>query len=58
MNKHLKIKQEREEWEKQKEDIKELVKLEEEVVSINVGGTHHIQTYKDVLQNDPNSKLF
>ena len=34
-----------------------MVKIDSEVVSLNVGGTHHIQTEKDVLRSVPNSIL-
>ena len=55
--KYASIKVERDAWEDEKEKIRSLVKLDSEVVKINVGGTHHIQTEKDVLRSVPNSTL-
>jgi len=39
----------REEWLKQVDDIKDMVKLDGEVIPLNVGGTHHLMTERDVL---------
>ena len=41
---------ERQQWEKEKDEIKGLVNLDSEVVSLNVGGTHHLKTERDVLR--------
>ena len=43
------IKIEKDKWETEKEEIKNLAKVDMEVVSLNIGGTHHIQTDKQVL---------
>ena len=51
------IKVERDAWEIEKEAIASMVKIDSEVVALNVGGTHHIQTEKDVLRSVPNSAL-
>ena len=40
--KYASIKVERDAWEDEKDKIKALVKLDSEVVKLNVGGTHHI----------------
>ena len=40
--KYASIKVERDAWEAEKDKIKALVKLDSEVIKLNVGGTHHI----------------
>lgn len=40
--KYASIKIERDQWEKDKEEIMALVKIDSEIVNLNVGGTHHI----------------
>ena len=55
--KYASIKLERDEWEREKEEIRSFVKLDSEVISLNVGGNTHIQTEKDVLRSVPNSML-
>jgi len=40
--KYASIKIERDIWESEKEEIRSLVKIDSEIVSLNVGGTHHI----------------
>ena len=55
--KYALIKIERDAWEADKDEIKKLVNMESEVVSLNVGGNVHIQTEKDVLRSVPNSLL-
>lgn len=55
--KYALIKIERDAWEADKDEIKKLVNMESEVVSLNVGGNVHIQTEKDVLRSVPNSVL-
>jgi transcriptional/translational regulatory protein YebC/TACO1 len=40
--KYASIKIERDQWEADKQAIKDLLKYDSEVVSLNVGGTHHI----------------
>jgi hypothetical protein len=42
---------------KDKKDIAEMVKLDSEVIPINVGGTHHMMTERDVLRLVPGSTL-
>lgn len=48
--KYLAIQKERDLWDKEKDDIKGLINLDSEVVSLNVGGTHHLKTERDVLR--------
>lgn len=55
--KYASIKIERDEWEAEKEQIRAMVKIDSEIVNLNVGGTHHIQTEKDVLRSVPESTL-
>lgn len=55
--KYASIKVERDEWEQEKEEIRSLVRLDSEVIKLNVGGTHHLQTEKDVLRSVPGSTL-
>jgi hypothetical protein len=40
--KYASIKIERDIWEGEKEEIRSLVKIDSEIVSLNIGGTHHI----------------
>ena len=56
-NKYQQIVEERRIWEDEKEAIRKLVKYDSEVVSLNVGGTVHMQTEKDVLRSVPGSLL-
>jgi len=55
--KHDKILLERDQWEKDKSAISGMVKLDSEVVALNVGGTHHMMTERDVLRLCPGSIL-
>ena len=55
--KHAAIQKERDEWEKDKAEIAAMVKLDSEVVALNVGGTHHMMTERDVLRLVPGSTL-
>ena len=55
--KYALIKIERDAWEAEKDEISSLVKLDSEVVSLNIGGNVHIQTEKEVLRSVPNSLL-
>ena len=48
--KYLAIQKERDAWEKEKDEIKGMINLDSEVVSLNVGGTHHLKTERDVLR--------
>ena len=48
--KYLAIQKERDAWEKEKAEIKGMINLDSEVVSLNVGGTHHLKTERDVLR--------
>ena len=41
---------ERDEWEREKDELKGFVNLESEVVHLNVGGTLHMSTERDVLR--------
>ena len=40
---------ERQQWEKEKDVVKEMVDMESEVIPLNVGGTHHLMTERAVL---------
>lgn len=40
---------EREAWEADKDEIKAMTNLDGEVVPLNIGGTHHLMTERDVL---------
>jgi hypothetical protein len=51
------IKIERDAWEVEKDEIRAMVKMDSEVVSLNIGGNVHIQTEKEVLQSVPDSLL-
>ena len=51
------IQKERDQWEADKAAIAALVKLDSEVVALNVGGTHHMMTERDVLRLVPGSTL-
>ena len=55
--KHNAIQKERDEWEADKEKIKLMVKMDSEVVALNVGGTHHMMTERDILRQVPGSTL-
>jgi hypothetical protein len=56
-DKYASIKIEKDAWEVEKEEIKTLYKYDSEIVSINIGGTTHIQTEKDVLCSVDGSTL-
>ena len=45
----LKIASEREMWTKDQTEIKTMIKQDGDVVALNVGGTHHLMTERDVL---------
>lgn len=49
--------EERRAWEVEKDHIASLVKLDSEIVPLNVGGTHHLMTERDVLRLCPGSIL-
>lgn len=51
------VQKERDQWEKDKAEIAAMVKLDSEVVALNVGGTHHMMTERDVLRLVPGSTL-
>lgn len=57
LQKQWQIQAERDQFEKDKKDIADLVKLDSEVIPINVGGTHHMMTERDVLRLVPGSTL-
>lgn len=57
LQKQQQIQAERDQFEKDKKDIADLVKLDSEVIPINVGGTHHMMTERDVLRLVPGSTL-
>jgi len=40
--KYASIKIERDIWDGEKDEISSLVKIDSEIVSLNIGGTHHI----------------
>ena len=56
-DKYAQIKVERDLWEAEKKEIRDKVKYDSEVVSLNVGGTTHLQTEKFVLQSVEGSTL-
>ena len=45
------------EWEREKEQIASMVKLDSQIIPLNVGGTHHMMTERDVLRLVPGSIL-
>ena len=51
------IAEERRIWEKEKHEIMDLVNIDSEVIALNVGGTHHMMTERDVLRHVPGSTL-
>jgi hypothetical protein len=51
------IQAERDVWEAEKDEIKAVMKYDSEVVTINVGGTVHLQTEKEVLCSVEGSTL-
>lgn len=51
------IVEERRKWEADKQEISGMVKLAGDVVALNVGGTHHMMTERDVLTSCPDSLL-
>jgi hypothetical protein len=55
--KHASIQKERDAWEKDKQMIKDMVNMDSEVVALNVGGTHHMMTERDILRQVPGSTL-
>lgn len=55
--KHYAIQKERDAWEKDRQMIKDMVNLDSEVVALNVGGTHHMMTERDILRQVPGSTL-
>lgn len=48
---------ERDAWEAEKDEIKAVMKYDSDVVTINVGGTVHLQTEKEVLCSVEGSTL-
>jgi hypothetical protein len=48
---------ERDKWEAERKEIMDMVKMDSEVIPLNVGGTHHIMTERDVLRLVSGSKL-
>jgi hypothetical protein len=55
--KYGKIMKERMAWEKEKEEIKKVTKLDSEVIHLNVGGTVQMSTEIDILRLVPDSTL-
>jgi hypothetical protein len=51
------IRQERETWEREKDDIKQFCNAQGEVVNLNIGGTTHLSTEKKILQSVKDSIL-
>ena len=51
------INEERQIWEDEKQFIKDMIKGDSDVVALNVGGTHHMMTERDVLRHVPGSIL-
>lgn len=56
-NKNDLINEERQVWEDEKLAIRDLIKMDSDVVALNVGGTHHMMTERDVLRHVPGSIL-
>ena len=56
-DKWAQIKVEKDAWEQEKADIKEIHKIDAEIIALNVGGSKHIQTELEVLQSVEGSKL-
>jgi len=56
-DKYDKILDERARWEKEKAEIAALVNMDSEVIALNVGGTAHLMTERDVLRHVPGSTL-
>ena len=56
-SKKAEIVEERMKWESDKKSISDMVKLAGEVVHLNVGGTHHMSTEREVLTSCPDSVL-
>ena len=52
-----KIDGEREQWEQEKERIKNIQNIDDTVVELNVGGTHQIMVKKSILTKVPGSDL-
>ena len=48
---------ERDQWERDKAEIRARIKLDGEVVALNVGGTHHMMTERDILMQCKGSLL-
>jgi len=55
--KYFMIRQERETWEREKDDIKQFCNAQGEVVNLNIGGTTHLSTEKKILQSVKDSIL-
>jgi len=56
-DKYDKILEERARWEREKAEIAAMVNMDSEVIAVNVGGTHHLMTERDVLRLVPGSTL-
>jgi hypothetical protein len=56
-DKHSLIKEERAIWEAEKEEIKKICKYDSEIIKLNIGGTIHMLTEKEILTSVPNSTL-
>ena len=56
--KRAEIAAERETWRSEIDEIKQFTKLDSEVIALNVGGTHHLMTERDVLTSVPGSLLY
>jgi len=56
--KRIEIAAERDTWRAEIEEIKAYTKLDSEVIALNVGGTHHLMTERDVLRLVPGSLLY
>ena len=55
--KYESIQVERDKWEAEKDEVKAIVKLDSEIIAINVGGKNKMQTEKAVLESVEESKL-
>ena len=51
------VKVQKDTFEKEQKEIKDRIKIDGEILSLNIGGTHHISTEQSVLQSVPGSEL-
>jgi hypothetical protein len=49
--------QEKAQWEQEKQEMLKMIDMESEIINLNVGGTHHLQTDRTTLCSVPGSLL-